>query len=117
MIELHTLSDSEILAAVGPIMENLMQGSTEIDHARHTRDFTDRMKRIVTPERLAAMCADYQSRIGYFRRREFVALFRRQASVAVVWKQSCSRSADEFVAEAVFVPHGDRWLVDHAMVF
>ena len=44
MIELHTLSDSEILAAVEPIMDNLMQGSTEIDHARHTRDFTDRMK-------------------------------------------------------------------------
>ena len=71
----------------------------------------------ITPERLAAMCADYQSSIGYFRRREFVALFRRQASVAVVWKQSCSKSADEFVAEAVFVPHGNRWLVDHAMVF
>ncbi len=115
MIEIHTLSDSEILAAIGPIMDNLMQGSTEIDHARHTRDFTDRMKCIVTPERLAAMCAE--SRIGYFGRREFVALFRRQASVAVVWKQSCSRSADEFVAEAVLVPHGDRWLVDHATVF
>lgn len=55
---------------------------------------------------LAAICADDQSRIGFFGRREFVALFRRQASVAVVWKQQCSRSADEFVAEAVFVPHG-----------
>ncbi len=117
MIELHTLSDSEILAAVGPTMDNLMQGSTEIDHARHTRDFTDRMKCIVTPERLAAMCTDYPSRIGYFGRRELVALFPRPASVAAVWKQSCSRSADEFVAEAAFVPHGDRWPVDHAMVF
>ena len=37
MIELHTLSDSEILAAVGPIMDNLMQGSTEIDHASPRR--------------------------------------------------------------------------------
>lgn len=116
-ITLHKLSDDEILVAVEPIMDNLMQGSTEIDYARHTRDFTDRMKCIVTPERLAAMCADYRSRIGFFERREFVALFRRQASVAVVWKQYCSKSPDEFVAEAVFVPDGDRWLVDHAMVF
>ena len=64
MIKIHTLSDREILAAVEPIMDKLMHGSTEIDHARHTRDFTDRMKGIVTSEWLAATCADYQSRIG-----------------------------------------------------
>lgn len=116
-VTIHKLSDQEILAAVEPIMNNLMQGSTEIDHAKHTRDFTDRMKCIVTPERLAAACADYQSRIGFFERREFVALFRREASIAVVWKQYCSKSTDEFMAEAVFVLDDDRWLVDHAMIF
>jgi hypothetical protein len=116
-VTIRELSDQEILVAVEPIMDNLMQGSTDINHAKHTRDFTDRLKCIVTPARLAAMCADYQSRIGFFGRREFVALFRRQASVAVVWKQYCSKSPDEFVAEAVFVLDGDRWLVDHAMIF
>ena len=43
-------SDMEILAIADPIMDNLMEGSTEIDHEKHTRDFTDRMKRIVTKE-------------------------------------------------------------------
>lgn len=111
------MSDQEILQALDPIMDNVMQGSTEVDHAKHTRDFTARMKRIVTPDRLRDICADYQGRIGYFGRREFVALFRREKSIAVVWKQSCSRSSDEFVAEAVFVPGDGKWLVDHAMVF
>lgn len=41
-------SDREILAVADPIMDNLMEGSTAIDHEKHTRDFTDRMKRIVT---------------------------------------------------------------------
>ena len=117
MLQISTLSDRDILHAVEPIMDNLMQGSTEIDHARHTRDFTERLKRVVTAQSLQAMCADYQSRIGYFGAREFVALFRRQKSVAVVWKQACSRSTDQFVAEAVFVHEDGSWLVDHAMVF
>ena len=117
MPSIADLSDREILAIVEPIMDNLMQGSTEIDHARHTRDFTARMRAMVTPERLQAMCADYQQRIGTFEAREFRALFRRSTSVAVVWKQTCSRSTDEFVAEAVFVPTDGKWLVDHAMVF
>ena len=37
-------SDRDILAVADPIMDNLMEGSTAIDHEQHTRDFTDRMK-------------------------------------------------------------------------
>ncbi len=33
-------SDMEILAIADPIMDNLLEGSTEIDHEKHTRDFT-----------------------------------------------------------------------------
>ena len=44
MIHMDTVSDCGILAAVEPIMDDLMQGSTKIDHARHTRDVTDRIK-------------------------------------------------------------------------
>jgi len=111
------MSDQEILDAVNPVMDRLMEGSTEINHAKHTRDFTERMKCIVTPERLKEMCDDYQGRIGYFGTRDFVALFRRENSVAVIWKQYCSQSEDELVAQAVFIPNGDQWQVDHAMVF
>ena len=42
------MSEKEILDVANPIMDNLMDASTEIDHERHTRDFTERMKRIVT---------------------------------------------------------------------
>ncbi|SDJ79465.1 hypothetical protein SAMN04488540_113111 [Ferrimonas sediminum] len=111
------LRDEQVLAQVSPLMDNLMQGSTDIDHARHTQDFTDRLKAIVTQERLVAMCTDYQRRWGKFGRREFVALFRRRDSVAVVWRQWCSPSDDELVAEAVFVEQQGRVLVDHAMVY
>ena len=42
----------EILTIANPIMDNLMEGSTEINHEKHTRDFTDRMKKIVTKDYL-----------------------------------------------------------------
>ncbi|MGX5202220.1 hypothetical protein [Aliikangiella sp. IMCC44632] len=45
------MSESEIWAIANPIMDNLMQASTDIDHQRHVQDFTDRAKAIVTPER------------------------------------------------------------------
>lgn len=117
MNRIAQMPDEAILDAVTPIMDNLMQGSAEIDHAKHTRDFTDRMKAQISPERLEAICRDYQARIGFFGKREFVSLFRRERSVAVVWRQWASGSSDEFVAEAVFVPAGEAWQVDHAMVF
>ena len=99
------------------MMDNLMEGSREIDHAKHTRDFTERLKDIVTAERLDAMCKDYQARIGFFEKREFIGLFRREKSVAVVWRQWSSKTTDEYVAEMVVVERDGRYLVDHAMIF
>ncbi len=42
------MTDKEILNIVEPIMDNLMDASTEINHKKHTRDFSDRLKAIVT---------------------------------------------------------------------
>jgi len=116
-MELSKKSEMEILAVVNPIMDNLMAGSTEIDHAKHTRDFTDRLKAIVTPEYLQNVCSCYQAEWGFFTNREFVAVFRRSSSVAVIWKQWCTKQSGEFVAELVLVEQNKQYLVDHVMVF
>ena len=67
-------SDADIMAIANPIMDNLMAGSTAIDHAQHTRDFSERMKAIVTPEHLQYVCQHYQAQWGYFTERELVAI-------------------------------------------
>jgi hypothetical protein len=116
-MELANKSDIEILAVANPIMDNLMEGSTEINHEKHTRDFTDRLKSIVTKTYLQTVCKKYQTEWGYFSEREFVAIFRRPSSIAIVWKQSCTKKAGEFVAEIVLVEKDSKILVDHAMVY
>jgi hypothetical protein len=116
-MELANKSDKEILEIANPIMDNLMEGSTEINHEKHTRDFTDRMKSIVTKDYLEKVCKRYQAEWGYFSKREFVAVFRRPSSVAIVWKQWCTKQDGEFVAELVLVEKESRYLVDHAMVY
>jgi hypothetical protein len=116
-MELANKSDKEILKIANPIMDNLMEASTEINHEKHTRDFTDRMKNIVTKDYLDKVCKRYQAEWGYFSKREFVAVFRRPASVAIVWKQWCTKRDGEFVAELVLVEKDSRYLVDHVMVY
>ena len=109
-------SDDELLLIFEPMMENSLAGSNEIDHARHVRDFTDRLRNIVTRENLESQCADYQPRLGRFGQREFVCLFRRESSVAVVWRQFFTNSEDEFVNQANFVLVDGRVLIDHCLV-
>ena len=116
-MQLANKSDKEILKIANPIMDNLMEGSTVINHEKHTRDFTDRLKSIVTKEHLEKVCRRYQSEWGFFTKREFVAVFRRPSSIAIVWKQWCDKQDGEFVAEMVLVEKDSRYLVDHAMVF
>jgi len=111
------MSEKEILDIANPIMDNLMNASTDIDHERHTRDFTDRMKRIVTRDYLQKVCEDYQAEKGFFGERKPVAVFKRPDSAAIVWKQSFTNAKGEFVAEMVLVHQNGRFLCDHAMVF
>ena len=109
-------SDAELLAIFEPMMDNCIAGSSAIDHAQHVRDFTDRLAAIVTRENLEAQCASYQPQLGVFGRREFVCLFRRDASVAVVWRQFFTESDDEFVNQANFVFRDGRVMIDHCLI-
>ncbi len=116
-MDLAEKSDDEILSVADPIMDNLMDASTAIDHARHVRDFTERAKSVVTPEHLQRVCQKYQSEKGFFSKREFVAIFRRPHSVVVVWRQWFTKAPGEYVAELLLVEDGNRYLVDHVLVF
>ena len=117
MIALARLGNEDILKIVEPLIDNMLEGSTEIDHGKHVRDFTDRLKVIVTDKNLARQCADYQARLGLFARREFVALFRREHSVAATWRLFFTRSKDEFVLEAMFVERDGKLQIEHCMIF
>ena len=116
-MELANKSDAEILAIANPIMDNLMDASTAIDHERHVRDFTDRLKVIVSKAHLEKVCRQYRNEKGFFDTREAVAVFRRPHSIAIVWNQRFTKVAGEYVAEMVLVEDGSRYLVDHVMVF
>lgn len=111
------MSEDDILNIANPIMDNLMEASTEIDHEKHIRDFTDRVKSIVTEEYLQKICEQYQAEKGFFSQREIVAVFKRPESAAIVWKQSFTKAEGEFVAEMVLVHQQDKYLVDHVMIF
>lgn len=80
-----------------------MDASTAMDYERHVLDFTDRAKSALSKEALLSICKHYQSTRGFFAKREFVAVFRRPESVAVVWRQWFTKQPGEFVAEMVLV--------------
>jgi len=80
------MNEKEILDIVEPIMDNCLEGSNEANHQKHTRDFTDRMKNIVTPENLKTQLSHCPR--AYFIKRKFIHMFRRNKSIGVVWKQN-----------------------------
>jgi hypothetical protein len=108
------MDDERILGIVDPIMDSCLNGSNENNHAKHVRDFTERMRNIVTPENLK-MQLSHEPR-AFFTNREFVHLFRRQSSIGVVWKQYISTNNDELMNQAIFVEKDGEILIDHCMV-
>jgi len=92
------MTNEEVLAIADPIMDSLMQASTDIDHEKHVRDFSEKLKEIVTKENLEQQCKKYQKELGYFSEREFVGIFRKESDVRVFWRQWYTKSGNEFVA-------------------
>ena len=111
-----TMTEAEILAIANPIMDNLMQASTDVDHERHVRDFTDTLKAVVTKENLAAQCNEYQATLGYFTDREFVGAFRKEADVAIFWRQKYTQSSGEHIAFLRLISVGGKVLVQNVSV-
>ena len=110
------LSDNEIMNLVAPIMDNLMDASTEIDHEKHVRDFSENMKKIVTKEELEKQCKNYQETLGFFTKRELVGIFKKKGDVRVFWKQWYSKSDDEFLAFVHIVQRNGKLEVVNASV-
>ncbi|NBQ68719.1 MAG: hypothetical protein EBU46_07775 [Nitrosomonadaceae bacterium] len=113
----ETMSEQQLWAIANPIMDNLMNASTQLDHARHVRNFTGRLKAIVTPNYFQCICQQYQTEKGYFTTRTPIVILRRLDSAVLVWKQSFTKAPGEFVVEMVLVYRDGRYLVDHVMVF
>lgn len=112
-----TMSEQEIVQIATPLMDNLMQASTDIDYEQHVRDFSDRLKPHISKSGFEKMCCHYQADIGTFKARELIAVFRRPDSAALVWRQFMSLSAGEYVAEMVLVHENGQYKVDHALFF
>ena len=108
------MEEIEILSIVDPIMNNCLSGSNEDNHARHTRDFTERMKKIVTPENLKLQLSKEPR--AFFTERQFIKLFRRKNSIGIIWKQFISTSNDELINQAIFVERNGKILIDHCMI-
>ena len=113
-IKLSDLSLDEILKIVEPIMDNCLEGSNEGNYEKHTRDFTERIKSIVTPDELQRQLSNEPK--VYFTDREFIRLFRRNNSVGIVWKQLTSLNNDELINQAIFKEIKGNILIDHCMI-
>jgi hypothetical protein len=113
-VKLSKKSIGAILGIVEPILENYRDGSIENDHAKHARDFTGRLKSIVTTEELSRQLCT--APCAYFTKREFLNIFRRQESIGIVWKQPISLNADQLINQVIFTEENGRVLIDHCMI-
>jgi hypothetical protein len=109
-------SDKEIMQVVTPIMDNLMEASTENDYEKHILNHTERAKNTISKEQLEEMCKSYQAEFGIFTDRELMGIARHHNYINVVWKQKMSKSQDEFLAILCLVQDGERYLVDRCWV-
>jgi hypothetical protein len=116
MMNFESMSEKEVSDIANPIMDSLMDASSQIDHEKHVQDFTDRLKSIVTKEHLQEICKEYQKEKGFFSERDQLSVLRRPDSAIITWKQKFTKVSGEYLAEMVLVNKNGKFLVDHTWV-
>lgn len=81
-----------------PIMDNLIDGSTERNWEKHTKDFTPSARARLSEDELLRQCDVYQSSHGDFATRELMGLVRHPAYISVYWKQRMTKVDAEYLA-------------------
>ena len=82
------MQENEISRFLKPVIDDCLNGSNENNRATHTRDFTERMRKIVIPENFKLQLSKEPRAV--FTERKFIYLFRRQSSIGIIWKQYIS---------------------------
>jgi len=112
MIEkMKNLSDAEIIQIATPIMDNLIEGSTERDWAKHTKHFTEEARAGLSEDNLLQQCEQYQSKHGNFAERKFIGITRHPLYVNILWSQRMTISDGEFMAVLTLVQQDDNYQV------
>lgn len=110
-MDFSNLTDKEILDIANPLMENIIETTEETDYKILSKDFTKRLKSIVTEEAFERQLAEND--LGKFEKRELLSIIHKKHSIFVLWKQWFSGSDEEFLAEIAIVHKDGKFLVDH----
>ena len=80
------MSDQEIMDIASPIMDNLMQASTDIDYEKHIKDFSADLKKVLPKDNFNNQCKEYQKTFGFFSKRELVGIFRKKSDDSFIYE-------------------------------
>jgi hypothetical protein len=109
-------SENEVLKIANPIMDNLMEASTNIDYEAHIRDYYKPIPELFTKEKFEKDCAEYQVRDGVFTTREYLGLTRNSDFINIYWNQKYSKAVGEQLAILTLVMQNNKLVALRAFV-
>lgn len=115
-MDLEQVSEEVLLKVANPIMDNLMDASTNNNFERHIRDFSDRIKRKFTQDDFQRQREEYRSKWGDFTKRDYIGSTKTGKAVNIYWKQRFSDTDDEFLAVLTLSQEDGRYVVERAFV-
>jgi len=105
------LTDKEILEIATSHMDNIVEATSEKNYEKLSKDFTDRLKSMVTKDKFEMQMKEHD--LGDFSKREFLSIIHKKDAIFVLWKQWFTKSSEEFLAEIIIIHQDGRFLVDH----
>lgn len=110
------LTDADILKIAEPMMDDIMLGVARRDYKLHSVHFSVALKSTLGQETFLSACDQREADWGLPGHRELVAVFRKNKSFSLIWKQHYTRSQGEVMALTTVALKGGRYFVDYFLL-
>ena len=109
-------SDAQIIALAEPVLQNLLDGSHELNYEKFSRDFSHGMKTVMPRDMFMEQSIGIQHVRGKCVARKALGVLRKNQTALVVWSAQYEKTADDMLIQLKLSYDNDRLVIVGALI-
>lgn len=110
------LSDTEITELADPLLQNLLDGSNELNYEKFSRDFSHGMKTVMPHEMFMEQSVGIRQVRGECIARKALGVLRKNKTALVVWSAQYEKTSDDMLIQLKLSYENDRLVISGALI-
>lgn len=109
-------SDEEIIALAEPLLQNMLDGASELNYDKFSRDFSHGMKSVIPEDLFLEQTIGFNQVRGQCVSRKILGVLRKNRTVFILWSARYDKNNDDMLIQLKLAYEHDRLAITGAAI-